>query len=158
MAEISADRDGCVRRRCVDCGRHFASSIEQRDTYWCPYCGSERSWDSWFTPAQQKYLDDALAENVLVTAYQEVEHVLNELALDSEGVVVNSQWRDQSETHPPLLEPTVDLTAFSVSCHPGAKLKLEPDWSSAVLCHLCGGKAQSTRTPLGRVRLRRRES
>lgn len=157
MAEISADGDGCVRRKCVDCGRHFASSIEQRDTYWCPYCGSERSWDSWFTPAQQKYLDDALAENVLVAAYQEVEHVLNELALDSEGIVVNSKWRDQPAPCPPMLEPTVDLATVPVSCHPGAKLKLEPGWANAVACHLCGTKAQKTQTVLGRLRMRRQE-
>jgi hypothetical protein len=157
MAEISADGDGYVRRRCADCDRHFASSIEQRDTYWCPYCGVQRSWGCWFTPVQQRYLDDALAEDVLVTAYEEVEHVLTELALDSEGVLVDSSQRDQSPTRPPLLEPTADLAPVAVSCHPGAKLKLEPGWSNAACCHLCGTKAQGTRTTLGRVRLRRRE-
>ena len=86
MPEISADGDGCIRRRCVECGKHFASSIEQRDTYWCPYCGVQRSWECWFTPVQKKYLDDALAEDVLATAYQELEDVLTDLALDSEGV------------------------------------------------------------------------
>ena len=94
MPEISADGDGCVRRSCADCGRHFASSIEHRDSYWCPYCGVERRWECWFTPAQQKYLDDALAEDVLATAYQELEHELSVLALDSDGVIVNSRKRE----------------------------------------------------------------
>ena len=88
MAEISADGDGCIRRRCVDCGRHFASSTEQRDTYWCPYCGVQRSWECWFTPVQNKYLDDALAEDVLATAYTELQDVLTDLALDSEGCLL----------------------------------------------------------------------
>jgi DNA-directed RNA polymerase subunit RPC12/RpoP len=141
----------------VDCDRHFASSIEQRDTYWCPYCGAQRSWDCWFTPVQQSFLDDALAEDVLATAYQELEHVLNELALDSEGVIVNSPEHDRPAARPALLEPTVDLTTVPVPCHPGAKLKLDPGWSDGVRCHLCGSQAQSRRTALGRVRLQRRE-
>ena len=158
MPEFSADADGCVRRRCVDCGRHFASSMEQRDRYWCPYCGVQRSWECWFTPVQQKYLDDALAEDVLVTAYEEVEDVLTELALDSEGVIENRPERNQPPARAPLHEPTVDLATVPVPCHPGAKLKLEPGWSNGVRCHLCGTKAQSARTVLGRVRVRRRES
>ena len=159
MPEISADGDGCVRRRCDDCGRHFASSIEQRDTYWCPYCGVQRSWERWFTHGQQKYLDDALAEDVLAKAYQQMEHVLGELALDSEGVIVNLPQNDEpEEARPPLLEPTIDLAFVPVACHPGAKLKLEPGWSDGVRCHFCGTQTpQSTRTTLGRVRLRRRE-
>src|SRR5215813_11441312 len=126
MPEISADGDGCVRRRCVDCGRHFASSIEHRDTYWCPYCGVQRSWDSWFTPMQQKYLDDALAEDVLTTAYQELEHVLGDLSLDSEGVIVKPKkvQHGQPPARPPLLEPTVGLATVPLPCHAAAKLKL----------------------------------
>jgi hypothetical protein len=157
MSEISADGDGCVRRRCVDCGRHFASSIEQRDTYWCPYCGVQRSWACWFTPIQQRYLDDALAEDVLTSAYQDVEHVLGELALDSEGVLGSSPQSAEPVARPPLLEPTVDLASFPVPCHPGARLKLEPGWSNRVRCHLCGTQALSTRTALGKLRLIRRE-
>jgi hypothetical protein len=120
----------------------------------------QRSWECWFTHRQQKYLDDALAEDVLAKAYQEVEHVLGELALDSEGVIVNSppQHDEPEEARPPLLEPTLDLAFVPVACHPGAKLKLEPGWSEGVRCHFCGTPApQSTRTTLGRVRLRRRE-
>jgi hypothetical protein len=158
MPEISTDGDGCVRRRCVDCGRHFVSSIEQRDSYWCPYCGAQRPWECWFTPAQHGYLDDALAEDVLSTAYQELEDVLTVLALDPEGEVVSLQRREQPPARPPLHEPTVDLAMVPVPCHPGARLKLEPGWSNGVRCHLCGTQAESTRTVLGRVRVRRRES
>ena len=158
MPEISADGDGCVRRACVDCGRHFASSIDQRESYWCPYCGVQHPWESWFTPAQKKYLDDALAEDVLSAAYQELAHELSVPALSSEGVIVSSAQRDQRPAHPPLLEPTIDLTMVPVPCHPGARLKLEPGWSNGVRCHLCGTTTQVTRTPLGRLRLRRRDT
>jgi hypothetical protein len=156
LAEICADGDGCVRRRCADCGRHFASSIEQRDSYWCPYCGVQRPWECWFTPVQKKYLDDALAEDVLSAAYNEMEHELFVLALNSEGVIVSSPQRHQRSARPPLQEPTDDLTRVPVPCHPAAWLKLEPGWPHGGRCHLCGTGAQGTRTPLGRLRLRRR--
>jgi hypothetical protein len=155
VPELSADGDGCVRRTCVDCGRHFASSIEQRDSYWCPYCGVQRAWGCWFTLVQQKYLDDALAEDVLATAYQEMEHELTVLALDSEGVIASSPQRPPRT---PLLEPTVDLSMVPVPCHPAARLKLEPGWSSEICCHFCGTKAQKTQKVVGRVRVRRPES
>jgi len=158
MPEISADGDGCVRRMCVDCRRHFAGSIEQRDSYWCPYCGVQRPWESWFTPVQQRFLDDALADDVLTAAYQELDHVLTELALDSEGVIVSAPQRNQPPTRPPLQEPTVDLAMVPLPCHPGARLKLEPGWSNPVRCHLCGTEARSRRTVLARVRVRRPES
>ena len=140
MPEISADGDGCIRRRCLDCGRHFASGLEQQDGYWCPYCGAQRSWECWFTPLQQRYLDDALAEDALAIA---------DLGLED-------------PYHPPprapLNESTADLATVAVACHPGAPLKLEPGWSKAAWCHLCGAQPQVGRTALGRVRLRRRES
>jgi len=157
MPEISADGDGCIRRRCVECGKHFASSIEQRDTYWCPYCGVQRSWECWFTPVQKKYLDDALAEDVLATAYQELEDVLTDLALDSEGVI-ESQPRRSQPPRAPLHELTVDLATVPVPCHPGARLKLEPGWSRTRWCHLCGTPAPSGRAIVGRLRLRLPES
>jgi hypothetical protein len=157
MAEISADKDGCVRRRCADCGRHFASSIEQQDEYWCPYCGVQNPWECWFTPAQQRYLDDELAEDVLTTAYQELEGVLTELALDSDGVIESRPKPGQPPLREQLRESTADLAPVSVPCHPKAGLKLEPGWSAVVWCHLCAAPVQGTRTALGRVRLRRRE-
>jgi hypothetical protein len=157
MPEISADGDGCIRRTCIDCGRHFASSIEQRDRYWCPYCGVQRSWECWFTPVQKRYLDDALAEDVVATAYQELEDVLTDLALDSDGVL-ESRPRPGQPPRAPLQEPTVDLAAVSVPCHPGARLKLEPGWSRTRWCHLCGAQASSGRAVVGRLRLRPPES
>jgi len=158
MAEISADGDGCVRRRCVECGRHFASSIEQQDRYWCPYCGVHNPWERWFTPAQQKYLDDALAEDVLATVDQEMDAALTELARSSEGVVEYRPHYRPLPSREPLQESTVDLTTVPMPCHPSARLKLEPGWSGVVWCHLCAAPAQSTRTALGRIRLQRRES
>ena len=158
MAEISADGDGCIRRRCVDCGRHFASNIEQQDRYWCPYCGVQNSWECWFTPAQQKYLDEALADDVLSSAYQELDGVLTGRALDSDGVIEMRPALDQALHSEPLRESTADLAPVSVSCHPAARLKLEPGWSAVVWCHFCAAPTESTRTTLGRVRLQRRES
>ena len=157
MAEISADGDGCIRRRCVDCGRHFASGIAQQDRYWCPYCGAQKSWEWWFTQTQEKYLDEAIAEDVLSSAYQEVQGVLTDLALDSAGVIESVPRSSQPPLREPLRESTADLSAVSVPCHPDAGLKLEPGWSGVVWCHLCAAPAQSTRTPLGRLRLLRRE-
>jgi len=153
MPEISADGDGCIRRRCIDCGREFASSIEQRDNYWCPYCGVQRSWECWFTPVQRKYLDDALAEDVLAAAYDDVEDVLTDLALDSEGVIEEQPRRGQPP-RAPLHEPTVDLAAVPVPCHPAARLKLASGWTTARWCHLCGTPAPGGGTVVGRLRLR----
>ena len=158
MAEISADGDGCVRRRCVDCGRHFASSIEQRDSYWCPYCGVQRSWECWFTPTQQKYLDDALAEDAFATAYHELEETLTELTLNSERVLECRPKGNHPTPREPLQECTADLTAVSVPCHPRARLKLEAGWSRAMCCHFCGTQALSGRAVVGKLRLRRSES
>jgi hypothetical protein len=115
----------------------------------------QRAWGCWFTLVQQKYLDDALAEDVLATAYQEMEHELTVLALDSDGVIASSPQRPPRT---PLLEPTVDLAMVPVPCHPGARLKLEPGWSSEIRCHFCGSKAQKTQKVLGKVRVRRPES
>jgi hypothetical protein len=157
MAEISADGDGCIRRRCVDCARHFATSVAQQDSYWCPYCGAQKSWEWWFTPTQEKYLDEAIAEDVLSSTYQELEGVLNDLALDSAAVIESRPKRSQPPLREPLRESTADLAAVSVPCHPDARLKLEAGWSGVVWCHLCAAPAQGTRTPLGRVRLQRRE-
>ena len=140
MAEISADGDGCIRRRCVDCGKHFASSIEQRDWYWCPYCGVQRSWEYWFTPRQEKYLDDALAEDAFAMADHGPEDVF------------------QPPPRAPLHESTTDLATVPLPCHPTTRLKLVFGWSRVVWCHLCGVQAQLARTALARVRLRRRES
>ena len=140
MAELSADGDGCVRRQCVDCGKHFASGTEQRDTYWCPYCGAQRSWECWFTPLQLRYFDDSLFEDALAIA---------DLGLEDPY---------QPPPRAPLHESTADLATVPVPCHPGVKLKLEKGWSKVVWCHLCGDLAQTARVTLGRVRLRRRES
>src|SRR5215470_6731236 len=123
MPEISADGDGCIRRRCVECGRQFASSIEQRDSYWCPYCGAQRSWECWFTPVQQRYLDDALAEDALAAVSEELEDTLTELALDSEGVLEHQPKRTPPPPREPLHESTDDLTTVPVPCHPGTMLK-----------------------------------
>jgi hypothetical protein len=141
MREIAADGDGCIRRRCTGCGKDFASPIDERDTYWCPYCGEPRTWDRWFTPAQQAYFEDVLAEDAGLLAHHGPHDELTEL-------------------HPraPFHETTTDLVAVPVQCHPGMKLKLERSWSSGVRCHLCGTQAASRRTALGRMRLRRRES
>jgi len=153
MPEISADGDGCIRRRCIDCGREFASSIEQRDSYWCPYCGVQRSWECWFTPVQKRYLDDALAEDVLAAAYEDVEDVLADLALDSEGVI-ETQPRRTRPPCAPLHELTVDLLGVPVPCHPEARLKLASGWASARWCHLCGAPVPGGRRVVGRLRLR----
>jgi hypothetical protein len=144
MPEISADVDGCIRRTCADCGKHFASFIDEReprDTYWCPYCGQQLTWDRWFTPAQQAYFEDVLAEDALAVADQELNAALTEPPPRS-----------------PFHEATTDLVSVAVPCHPGTKLKLEPSWSKGLRCHLCGAQSHRRRAALGRVRLRRRES
>ena len=159
--EISPDVDGCIRRKCADCGRHFASSIEhggQLDQYWCPYCGAQRSWECWFTHAQRRYLEDGLAEDALAMVDREMDEALTELARTSGGVVQYRPIRNQPTPRAPLDEATVGLAAFSMPCHPGARLKLEPTWSRAVWCHLCGTQAQDGRAVVGRLRLRPRES
>jgi hypothetical protein len=161
MREISADVDGCIRRKCTECGKHFASSIKQRqqqDTYWCPYCGQERTWDRWFTAAQQAYFEDALAEDALALVDQELDEALTELARTSEGVIQYHPYRTLLPPRTPLSEPTVDLVLALVACHPGGKLKIEPGWSKPVRCHLCGAEAQSKRAVLGKLRLRPAES
>ena len=161
MPEISADGDGCIRRRCAACGRQFASSIDQReqqDMYWCPYCGVQRSWDRWFTLIQRKYLEDALAEDALATVDHEMDEALTELARTSGGVIQYRPSRKPAPPRDPLQESTVDLAAVSLACHPGARLKLEPGWSRVMWCHLCGAQAQGGRRVLAKLCLRPRGS
>jgi len=141
VGEIATDPDGCFRRRCRVCRKHFATSLDERARpnarLWCPYCGAERAWDCWVTPAQQNYLENVAAENAFAMVGPDVDDALIELARSSAGVI---EYRPIGTRPPraPFFESTSGLLVVSTPCHPDDKLKVEASWLKPVRCHLCG--------------------
>lgn len=141
MPEIAADPDGCVRRRCPACRKHFATNLVQGAGQgvflWCPYCGADRAWNRWFTPGQENFLENGLAEEGFTMVDPELDNALVDLARGSGGVI---EYRPTGSRPPraPYCESTADLVAVSIPCHPELKLKVEASWSRPVRCHLCG--------------------
>lgn len=144
MPTLSADAQGYVRRRCDACRREFAARLGPEsgaDWYWCPYCGSRQSWDRWFTPTQRAAIEDGLAEAALEIVSEQIDDALADLTSASDGILAFHASGHHYPTRQCPVEATNDLVERPAPCHLEVGLKLDPSWTTAPHCHLCGARA-----------------
>lgn len=142
---LPLDDDGFLRRECPSCEREFkwfyGETAERPDdflepeNYFCPYCGVSSDTDSWWTPQQLEYAQEAAAGPITEELADRLQRTL--------GNQRNSLIRLEVESGPapeppmPLVEQN-DMTMIAPPCHSFEPLKVTENWTGSLHCLMCG--------------------
>lgn len=140
---LPLDSDDFLRRECPTCEREFKwfsheegdANAEPVTQYFCPLCGTPSSLDSWWTPAQLKYVYG----NAGGAIDQVVENVVANMFKDVKGFTYkpNPSFSLDIETPDPLIEPD-DMVMVEPPCHPNEPLKVPNEATMHIFCLVCG--------------------
>jgi hypothetical protein len=139
---LNTDNSGFLRRECSTCEREFKwfygkmegypDNFLDPESYTCPYCGTPSDHDTWWTPAQLEYAQEASIGPIASYMEDEMRRTFGS----------GAKFTSSSQANPvPPVDPD-DMIIVEPPCHPFEPIKVIEDWTEPLHCLVCGQRFQ----------------
>lgn len=143
---LPLDSDGFLRRECPHCMQEFkwhhgpaneeAEQAPPAEVYHCPLCGQPAGLESWWTPEQLDYIQQAAMPSVMQSLEDELDGMFR--STNSKHLSIKRTGHLDSREAPMPLVENDDMSIVTSPCHAYEPVKIPEPAASPLYCLICG--------------------
>jgi hypothetical protein len=141
---LPLDEDGFLRRECPECKHEFKVEVahdEEKacslEKLFCPYCGISATLEHWYTKAQEEYIQNKIAAEVVDPQLDKLIESFRKLERQGGLIKIKVETKRSPRREPRIGPEPNDMRPVKFTCC-DETIKILEDWEDQIHCVICG--------------------